>query len=241
MPAFIRKSALFLSLVVATPTLAQDASATLAHQTQELYDAIASGDAKVWDKYIAAGATYVDEAGKFSSRAEMIKQIVPLPKGISGTIMVETLTTEFHGNTAVTVHREHETENYFGQTLHAEYLTTTVWQKQKGGWKAIAIQALAELKEPPSISLPTAKLDDYVGTYRLKDGDPTYAVTREGDKLSGARSGRPVAILNAETEDVFFISGQPRIRKIFQRDASGKVTGFVDRREGRDVVWTKTQ
>jgi ketosteroid isomerase-like protein len=226
--------------LMATPALAEDVSATLARQNQEMYDAISDGNAKVWDKYVAQGATYVDEAGTISTRDEMIKQIVPLPKGISGKIVVETLTTQQHGDTAVTVHREHETEYYFGQTLHAEYLTTTVWRKEKDGWKVIAIQALAELKDPPTITLPAAKLADYVGTYRLKDGDLTYTVTRDGEKLSGTRSGRPTAVLNAEASDVFFVSGQPRIRKIFQRDASGKVAGLVDRREGRDVVWVKT-
>jgi hypothetical protein len=40
---------------------------------------------------------------------------------------------------------------------------------------------------------------------------------------------------------VFFVAGQPRTRKIFQRDAAGKITGFVDRREGIDLVWKKTK
>lgn len=28
-------------------------------------------------------------------------------------------------------------------------------------------------------------------------------------------------------------------RKIFQRDANGKIMGFVDRREGEDLVWRR--
>jgi hypothetical protein len=47
-------------------------------------------------------------------------------------------------------------------------------------------------------------------------------------------------VLKAEAPDVFFVPGQPRVRKIFLRDASGHVTGFVDRREGRDVKWGAT-
>jgi hypothetical protein len=38
---------------------------------------------------------------------------------------------------------------------------------------------------------------------------------------------------------VFFIAGDPRIRKIFQRDVSGQVVGFVERRESWDIVWKK--
>ena len=31
----------------------------------------------------------------------------------------------------------------------------------------------------------------------------------------------------------------PFIRKIFQYDATGKVTGFIERRESWDIVWNK--
>ena len=35
------------------------------------------------------------------------------------------------------------------------------------------------------------------------------------------------------------IYGDPRIRKIFQRDALGRIAGFVERRESWDIVWLK--
>jgi hypothetical protein len=38
---------------------------------------------------------------------------------------------------------------------------------------------------------------------------------------------------------VFLAPGQPRSRRIFLRDSDGKITGFVDRREGADVRWNK--
>jgi len=41
--------------------------------------------------------------------------------------------------------------------------------------------------------------------------------------------------------DVLFVPEQPRIRKIFQRDAKGKITGFVDRSESWDLVWKKSE
>lgn len=53
----------------------------------------------------------------------------------------------------------------------------------------------------------------------------------------GGRQGGTMKPLLAEVRDVLFIAGQPRTRKIFQRDAEGNITGFVDRREARDLVW----
>ena len=70
----------------------------------------------------------------------------------------------------------------------------------------------------------------------------TNVIKREGDRLVGQREGRPATTLNAEVRDVFFISfisGQLRTRKIFRRDSSGKVTGFIDRREGEDLIWNR--
>jgi hypothetical protein len=60
-----------------------------------------------------------------------------------------------------------------------------------------------------------------------------------GGQLVGTRDTRKPATWNAEALDVFFIQGDPRIRKIFQRDAAGKIAGFVERRESWDIVWTK--
>ncbi len=236
-----RISILLCSLLPVAAFAGEDLKTTLTRQTQEMFDAVTNGDAKVWDRYLAPGAIYVDEAGNVNSRAEIIKQISPLPEGISGNIRVNPVAFHRNGEVAIFVHRDDETENYFGQTLHAEYLSFSTWQKTRDGWRLIGAQVLATLKEPPPMALPPAKLDEYAGTFKLKDGMLIYRIARKGAKLMGSRSGRPASELLAEVADVFFVKGQPRIRKIFQRDGSGRVTGFVDRREGRDVVWRKAE
>jgi hypothetical protein len=55
----------------------------------------------------------------------------------------------------------------------------------------------------------------------------------------GGRTGKAPSEWDAETRDVFFIKGDPRIRKIFRYDATGRVTGFIERRESWDIVWNK--
>ena len=66
-------------------------------------------------------------------------------------------------------------------------------------------------------------------------GSPVYF----DGKLMGAKNGRKPAEWKAETRDAFFVPGDPRIRKIFQYDASGNVTGFIERRESWDIAWEK--
>jgi hypothetical protein len=45
--------------------------------------------------------------------------------------------------------------------------------------------------------------------------------------------------LKAEAGDVLFIPGDVYLRKVFQRDTRGHVTGFIDRRESIDRIWTR--
>ena len=96
----------------------------------------------------------------------------------------------------------------------------------------------AQLIDPPAIHLAAARLDEYVGLYRLTS-EITYTIRRQGDELTGERSGRPSQVLSVEAADVMFVAGQPRSRKIFLRAPDGRVTGFVDRREGRDIPWVR--
>ena len=226
------------AVLLSSPALADD-HVLITTQMQEMSDAIASGDVAVWDKYIDANVIYAEEDDSYKGNAILLKEIVPLPKGLSGEIKIDLLSYYEDGDTAVALFRQNETEHYFGQTIFAKYLTNTTWKKRADGWKLIAGQVLAEKTDPPAIALPPGQLAQYVGTYKLKDSASIYRLTLENGILIGTRDSRKPATWNAEASDVFFIKGDPRIRKIFQHDASGKITGFVERRESWDVVWIK--
>src|SRR5689334_2626206 len=226
-------------LAMATPALAApDDASILRRQAQELVDAVSNGDAKVWDKYLDPDVIFIDEASEVSNKAGLLPQIKPLPEGISGSIQAEVSELHVVGDIAVMRVDQHESENYFGHAIKAEYRSLQTWRRTSDGWKLIGQQTLATLIDPPAITLPAARLDEYVGTYRL-NAQITYTLRRDGDKLIGQRSGRDPVTLSIEACDVFFVPGQPRSRKIILRDASGCVTGLTDRREGRDIVWTR--
>lgn len=214
-----------------------DVERLLRAKDQALLNAIGSGDVKAWDKALAPGAIYVDENGEIMQRDQFLKQIAPLPAGTSGSIRITAYHLELHGDVAIVIHTDDEEENYHGQLLHARYLTTETWQKSAADWKLLCAHTYAALRDPPEISLNTAELDGYTGRYAA--GDLIYVIRREGDHLVGVREGRPAVQLNAEVRDVFFVKGQPRSRKIFQRDQNGQVSGFSDRREGVDLNWKR--
>jgi hypothetical protein len=91
--------------------------------------------------------------------------------------------------------------------------------------------------DPPALALPKATLGEYVGRYRMND--LIYEVRLDGSRLVGGLAGSTQRPLLAEAPDVFFHAGQPRSRRIFQRNADHTIVSFVDRREGEDLVFVR--
>ena len=241
MVAMTRSLALLIVVLSAADGFAQgDVARVLQAQTQALMNAVTDGDARVWDRYLDDNALYLNEDGTRKTKADLLKEITPLPKGISGSIEVSAFEVQLHGDTAIATHNDLESETYFGHQLKAEYRTTDTWMRTAQGWKLVASQVHAQLIDPPAIHLAPAKLEEYAGVYRLND-EITYTIRTQGDGLTGERSGRPAQALSVEAADVMFVAGQPRSRKIFLRSADGRISGFVDRREGRDIPWTRVR
>jgi hypothetical protein len=232
----MRRLALLLLLIPAAARA--DDGALLKARAQALMDAVSAGDARPWADTLDARFTMIDEAGAISNRDESVAQVTPLPKGISGTITVTEWKANFFGDTAVATWLDDEHEDFHGQKLHALYRSTGTWHRDGGAWKLIGLQTIALRQDPPAAALPDALADSYVGRYRAGPGY-AYEITRKDGRLYGATNGGAPAEIKAELADVLFTPGQPRSRKLFQRDASGKVTGFLSRREERDVVFTR--
>ncbi len=117
-------------------------------------------------------------------------------------------------------------------------MATDTWKRTPDGWRLVASQVLALRADPPAIELADRRLDEYVGTYALTDSI-SYTIRREGHALVGVRSGRAPETLTVELPDCLLVPGQPRLRRIFQRNAAGRITGFVERRESWGIAWRR--
>jgi hypothetical protein len=240
----MRTNLLLIALLAITPVAAatpppEDVPAALKSQTQALMNAITNGTPAVWEQALDDAATITDEGGSVSTKAELVKSIHSLPKGVSGSIEIVDFRAFVHGSAAVTNYVSDEHENYHGHALHCQYRATDTWIRHASGWRLIASQVLALKTDPPAIALTAEKANDYVGRYAL-DESITYEIRMRDGKLEGKRSDRPTAeALSMESPDVFFVGGNPRYRKVFQRDDQGRITGFVERREAWDIAWAR--
>lgn len=231
--------ALFAALALQTaPQSPQQIAEFLRAKDQALLDAIAPGDRKTWDDALAPDAVYVDENGTIMDRAAFLKQLDPLPAGASGSLQITDYSAHISGNLATVIHTDDEVENYHGQTLHAQYLTTETWQKDGDNWKLYMVHAYAVLHDPPALELAADAMQQYAGRYS-GGNDLVYLIQWDGKQLLGGRSAAAMKPLKVEVRDVLFAPGQPRIRKIFKRDEKGQIAGFVDRRESWDLVWKR--
>jgi len=238
----IARAAFVLALCAAPAAAADDPAlaAALQAKTQAMADAIATGDKAVWLAATDPALLFVSENNEVMTRDALLKDFAPLPPGLIGSIKVTDYKLQRHGDNAVATYIADESLDYHGQLLKTQFRTTDSWHQTAGQWRMVSSMTLAVLKDPPAIALPAAKLADYAGHYDLTPAIH-YTIRVDGSRLLGARDGGGKEVeLKAEAADLFFVPGSPRSRKVFFRDASGRVTGFADRREGNDIVWRRT-
>jgi len=209
----------------------------LVRRTQLLYDAVASGDRTPWTQYLADDVMFFDEKGHDYDKPAMLATITPLPAGFSGIIHVVHTKARFAPGVAIFSYDLDESETVFTAQLHARYHATDTWLYRNHQWQMVASQALRYYEDPAVGAVNASLLNDYVGTYELAPGNQMI-ITRSGDKLFAQRgTAKPVELL-PESTDMFFRAGIEG-RRLFHRDANGKVDRVIDRRNNEDLLWKK--
>ena len=228
---------LVLVLLGAAPPPSEDVPALLRTKTEQLLDAITHGDRSVWERELHPQARVVDEQGEVLERKAMVESVRPLPAGVSGKLWPTQFQATVLGDVAVTTYVAEEDENFHGAKIHSRYRMGETWVKRDGAWKLLSVVVLALRTDPPAVPTTAEQRRPYCGRYVL--GDLSDLVRCEADGLTGGAPGAPGKPLRLESPDVFFVPGEPRIRRIFQRDAAGRITGFAERRESWDLVWKR--
>jgi hypothetical protein len=238
--SIVRLLAIFLILACGSnvgSAAERDAAITeneLVRRTQELYDAIISGNQAPWRKYFADDSIFADEKGRTMDKAKLMADITPLPAGYSGAIKLEHVQSRVYDNVAILSYDANETETIFGQSLSARYHITDTWLRRDGNWQIIASQAHRYYEDPAVGKADPKKFPDFIGSYELAPGQ-TRTVIAEGDSLFVERNGKKDQLF-PETAEVFFRKGVEG-RILFRYDKNGKVDALIDRRNNEDVIW----
>ena len=235
-----------LLLCVGAPVTAPGENSTiteaeLVRRTQELFDALVSGNQALWKKYYADDCLYHDEKGRSLNKAKLVADISPLPRGYSGSIKVMNVESRFAADVAVLSYDLDESETIFGQELHARYHETDTWLKRNNDWQIVAAQAFRYYEDPAVSQSDPSKFAAYAGTYELsKESVRKTIVTADGAKLFMERMDGGKVQLFPESGDLFFRkSVEGRI--LFRFGADGKVDALIDRRNNEDVIWKKVR
>ena len=211
----------------------------LVRRTQEMFDAVATGDQRPWKKYVAEDAMYFDEKGRNMDKAALVKDVTPLPQGFSGTIKIVKPQSHIEGGVAILSYDMDESETIFGQKLTARYHATDTWMFRQGQWQIVAGQVLRYYEDPAPGKPDAKKFSDYAGIYELAPG-VMMSVTADGDHLYAQRGQRTREELIPESCDIFFRKGVEG-RRLFRYGDDGKVAALIDRRNNEDVVWKKVK
>jgi Domain of unknown function (DUF4440) len=109
------------SVIAAEPAITEQ---ELVRRTQELLDALATGDPAPWKKYFADDCIFSDEKGRTLGKPGLIADITPLPPGYSGALKIGNVQSRIIGDAAVLSYDANESETVFGQKLRARYHVT---------------------------------------------------------------------------------------------------------------------
>jgi hypothetical protein len=230
----------FASLLAASPASAtEDVSALLLAKTAAFSDASQRNDGRAMGEMLDNRVVFFNEGGDRASKADMAASVPATgPAGVTTKMEITDWQCELHGVVAVASFIDDQRQDFHGQPFHARYRSVETWLRQGTDWRMIASETIALLDDPKTIRLMPSTLQDYVGRYEAAPG-VGYVITLVGGQLVGSANGGPASPQVAEVRDVLFTPGRSRAKKIFERNGSGDVTGFLLRREGHDIEFQR--
>lgn len=206
---------------------------TLHANDELLLTAIHRGDRDTWTRLTTSDFMYVEE-GQVSRREQFLSE---LEEDGLAPLIIRNYEVKIIGDTAQVFHQDDVPSRPGADTKNAHLLMTETWQLVDGEWRLRIVHTDRIRINPAPVSLSPRQIDELVGTYR--NVDATYVIRRKDKQILGGKPGEPLIELKAEARDVLFQPNNVYARRVFQRDASGNVTGFIYRNENTDRPWVR--
>jgi len=215
-------------------------STLLKQQTQAFRNANQHGDLAAMRSYLDDQLLFINEDGVAFDRHDFAGGApAAAPKDALSTVTITDWVLHSAGDVAISSFVTDQVTHYGDQTLNERYLAVETWIKRDVQWKLLGSETTLLHQDPPALTLPADAWNDYVGMYSA-GASSLVTITHEGNMLGVIVNRTKSPLLAAEVRDVFFTPNTPpgyeRQRLIFQRDASGQITGYVS----RGLVYTRS-
>jgi ketosteroid isomerase-like protein len=209
-----------------------DVSTLLFRQTQQFSEAAQRGDGRSIARYLDDRVIFFNETGEMATKTELSANGPPLP-GIDRTIATTDWKCRVHGNVAVASFVDVVEQGRPGHRVRASFRSVETWLKEGDSWKMIGSETLTLHQDPPSLVLSAELLQQYAGSYVASSG-LTFILKREANGLVVSIAGGPAMPQKAEAPGILFIPGSA-LREVIQRNAQGRVSGFILLGGARDL------
>jgi ketosteroid isomerase-like protein len=117
--------------------------------SRQLFEALTDGHSKVWANTLADDAVVTDESGRRETKAEIVKNVRPLPRGVSRSIEIRAPKVRQQGETAVLDCENYDQETAHGQKRAVQYRSTLTFVKQGRDWKLTSLHTVPMPAAPP--------------------------------------------------------------------------------------------
>jgi ketosteroid isomerase-like protein len=175
---------------------------------------------------------------KKSESATASSQSGAVLPAVSSSLTLRDFVVRRSGDVAIATFLHDRVANFHGHAINATYRSMEAWVNRNGNWRMISSQGRELQPDPLAAAFSPKPLDDYIGNYAAGSG-LTVKISKAGERLLVATNQARPQVLTPEAEDMFFTKGLPRTSIIFQRNRTGCVTGYLSRRDERDVSFSR--
>lgn len=195
------------------------------------YAAIAGHDTSTLGRDLADDFRWVlATGGQVVTKPQIIAAVAHAPAAVTGRYDVDSAHVEILGHVAMVDYRLTDRRRFGGYDRALVSRGTDTFIQRNGGWRLVRRTQTWIVSPPATIALNSAALRAFVGRYEHGAGyiDDVHL---EGGHLvatssAESASGLPGAHLLPVSEDAFSPDGAAPLI-VFERDASGRVIGYV--------------
>jgi hypothetical protein len=225
-----------------SPNSAESATQEILQLTQRRFDANHANDRAFYERLLASNFRDIWPNGFETKQEYLDREFPPQSAGHRGE---RAQVSDFHAavdrDTAVATYLVVEPTPLGTQRFEARWNHIDTYTRVDGAWKLLSMTFIPPPSWPEVAKVDPKLYSEYAGSYEWGSGEFNI-LTVEAGHLMSESTGQPKVELFPENATTFFDkTDYPDARYVFQRDVSGKVTGFVYRAQNQSFSPKKTK